>query len=493
MIWGEEMKKEEKFIFIMTLLLAIVVMEMNIFGGFGAGVVISLLAYFTGFMGLMKIYNKKMGKNGLLLLIPIGLCALCFILFSNGILKFFNVIFLLGLLVIQAVEVWRVEDTVLFEGKWVSKTMELWLTMPFRYWSEPVKLVKKEVSTENKNSIATLTKVGVGILIAVPILIVVIALLQSTDAAFDGVLQAIYRHMNFEIGPIVRRIIVIIILFGMMFSYFYSLVKPKREQHISGDHTPLMEIDFTIVATIATLVCFVYIGFLCSQLAYFVSAFQGVLPEEFTFAEYARRGFFENLPLTMINLGMIWLVGVVIRKQEDKRKKYMQGINFFIAGFTLFMLICALAKMAMYIQNYGLTLMRVYVAWFLVLSIIVIALVILKGIGQKLPFTKIVFITFTVMYLGLNYVNVDYIVAKQNINLYSEGKIESLSALNDLDSSSVIILVQKASEKNENVVQEIEVQDKIRIVNKMINNPKWQSWTVIDQQAISSVKKLKYN
>ncbi|WP_054742552.1 DUF4153 domain-containing protein [Cellulosilyticum ruminicola] len=491
------MKKEEKYIFIMACILAIMIMEMNVFGGFGIGLLISALGYFIGFMGLMKCYDKKMNRNAKLLLIPIGLCILCFILFSNWILKFFNFIFLIDLLVIQAVEVWSIENTVLFSSKWAPKIMKLSISMPFRYWTEPIILVRKEASAGSKKSLATLAKVGIGLLIAVPILIVVTALLQSTDAAFDGILKIIYEHMNFKIAPVVKRIIAFIILFGMTFSYFYSFVKQKKKpvvviEKLNEEEKKPVGVDFTIMVIISTLVCLVYIVFLFSQLAYFISAFQGVLPAKFTFAEYARRGFFENLPLTMINLGIIWLVGIVIKEQSGKRKRYMQGISFFIAGFTLFMLIYALDKMAMYIQNYGLTLMRVYVAWFLVLSIIVIVLVILKGIGRRMPFTKIAFIIFTVMYLGLNYANVDYFVAKQNINLYSEGKLESLSALYDLDSSSVIIAAQKASLENKNVAKELEIQDRIKNVNDMINHQKWQSWTVIDQQAISIVKKLKY-
>ena len=52
-------------------------------------------------------------------------------------------------------------------------------------------------------------------------------------------------------------------------------------------------------------VCAVYLAYLFSQLAYFVGGFSGILPEGFTRAEYARRGFFEMTCLAGVNLALM--------------------------------------------------------------------------------------------------------------------------------------------------------------------------------------------
>ena len=93
----------------------------------------------------------------------------------------------------------------------------------------------------------------------------------------------------------------------MCFSYFWGLTHQVEgdvdlanqiEDHESEETQEKKGLDFVIVATITTLLCLIYLAFCLSQSVYFVSAFRGVLPSNFySMSEYARRGFFETLPL----------------------------------------------------------------------------------------------------------------------------------------------------------------------------------------------------
>ena len=47
------------------------------------------------------------------------------------------------------------------------------------------------------------------------------------------------------------------------------------------------------ITTVLVILCLVYLLFIGLQGNYLFAAFQGSLPEEFTYAEYARRGYFE--------------------------------------------------------------------------------------------------------------------------------------------------------------------------------------------------------
>lgn len=481
------MNKEDRVILVATLILALVIMEMIIFGGFGIGMVIGAISYFICFIVVMKVYNKKMNKNSKLLLIPIVLCTLCFVLFSNGLLKFLNTLFLMGLLLMHSIEVWGISDIKLFGADWGKKTIKLGCNLPFRYFNKPIGLIKGELSLKDQTHFKLIQKVIIGIFLALPMLIIVLCLLENADAAFAGVIEVICNNIHFEVGPIIKRVIVIILLFGVCFSYFYGLVNPRQKEETQV--ILQVHLDFIITATIGTMLCLVYVVFYLSQLAYFISAFQGVLPEGFTFAEYARRGFFENLPLTMINLGVIWILGKVIKSITGKQRTYMKGMSSFIAIFTLFMSICALSKMGLYIQNYGLTLLRVYVTWFLVLSSLIVILIFINNIGHKVPLTKSIFITFTVMYLGLNYMNVDYLVARQNASLYATRDVQDLSAYYNL-SSSAMGPISKLAQKDNNILKDDAANYMIEEIRAIKVNQKWQAWNVADYIAIKNLESL---
>ena len=125
--------------------------------------------------------------------------------------------------------------------------------------------------------------------------------------------------------------------------------------------------DFTIVITVTSSLCVVYLIYCLSQLTYFISAFQGTLPADCTFSGYARKGFFECIPLGIINLLLIIVLTLFTKTEESKKKKnFIKGYTSYLVAFTLFLVISAFSKMWLYISEYGITIMRVYVSWFLI-------------------------------------------------------------------------------------------------------------------------------
>lgn len=497
------MKKEDKMMLGGTLVLAIIVMETIIFGGLGLGVVIGVMAYF-GCLGLFsKFYEKKMSKVARWLLIPIILCTLCFILFSNTILRGFNLMFLAVLLLIHALEVFKKCEHVTFAPTWVGEVLKFGVTLPFTHINKPVVLVRDELGTGQKKNIKVVGKVLMGLVAAVPMLIIIVGLLASADAAFEGTINFVFTHIAFNADQLVGKFFIIVILFFMFFSYFYGLAHnhfvEDRDARVQGKAAPVnhtFKLDFVVTSTIATMLCLVYLIFCFSQLAYFLSAFNGILPIDFTAAEYARRGFFETLPLTGFNLLVIILLSWVVEVEIGKKSIYAKGMVSFITAFTLFMVMCALSKMFMYMQKYGLSLWRVYVAWFLVLSLLIVLVVFTKVFWQKMQVIKVVFIIFTVMYIGLNYSNVDYFIASQNVSLYEQNKMSDLSGCYNL-STSAMGPIQKLVLAHPEVLQDDGEENAYKatgIIDRLernLKNKKWQEWNIADYRANQALKEIK--
>ena len=261
--------------------------------------------------------------------------------------------------------------------------------------------------------------VGFGFLLSVPLLAAVIPLLIKADAAFDGLLQNLPDWDLTEV--------VISILFGCLLACFlytrntalYHSPKTAPDTKDRKGMNPLT------VNTVLIVVGIVYLVYLISQLAYFSGGFSGILPEGYTMAEYARRGFFEMGWLCAINLGIIALA-VGLTSPKGTSPMLTKLICLFIGLVTLFLVISASAKMFLYIDAYGLTRLRVLtevVMIWLGLSTITVCVWLFV---PKLAYMKVVLVLALVMGAIVGWADVDTLVARYNVNAYLSGKLATV-------------------------------------------------------------------
>lgn len=64
----------------------------------------------------------------------------------------------------------------------------------------------------------------------------------------------------------------------------------------------------------------IYVLFIGLQVTYLFSAFTGNIPQDFTYAEYARRGFFELCYISLCNLGILWSAGAFSKTERGEHK-----------------------------------------------------------------------------------------------------------------------------------------------------------------------------
>ncbi len=208
---------------------------------------------------------------------------------------------------------------------------------------------RKNAGTLGKKNLAILS----GLAVAVPVLAVLIPLLMQADAAFEGLLNLLPR-MDFSE-------LLIVLMFGIptgcvVYTRNTSLKhKPTADRPEKAAKT----VHGMTVTTVLILVAVLYLVYLFSQLAYFAGGLSGILPEEYTLAQYARRGFFEMAWLSGINLAIIALAVGLAEKKEGKTSLPIKLLCLFIALMTLFFVAVASGKMVLYIASFGLTRLRV--------------------------------------------------------------------------------------------------------------------------------------
>ncbi len=142
----------------------------------------------------------------------------------------------------------------------------------------------------------------------------------------------------------------------------------------------------------------------------------GHLPNGLTYAEYARKGFFELIFVTVMNMSII-LAGVLVTKNENlKQEKVLKIIYSIMILFTFNLLVSSFYRMNLYEKAYGYTELRLFVQFFIVflgISIISMMAWIWK---REIPLFKMGVVTAITVYMVLNFINVDKIIASKNFD-----------------------------------------------------------------------------
>ena len=157
------------------------------------------------------------------------------------------------------------------------------------------------------------------------------------------------------------------------------------------------------------------------------AAFAGLLTTVWD-ADYARRGFFELCGVAVLNLTLIALLQLFSRRDADTGKKpaAVRVYTVILAVFTLALIVTALRKMLLYIDGYGLTALRVYTSWFMVLLGMVFLLVIASQLATRLHLARGIGAAFILLFALLNFADVDARMAAYNVEHYRSGDLETI-------------------------------------------------------------------
>ncbi len=296
----------------------------------------------------------------------------------------------------------------------------------------------------------TVGRILLGCALALPALLIIVPLLVSSDAAFEGLIRAVTIDTVLEI---VCALIFGFALFILLFGRLSFLPTAQREA------TPPRErrgMDGTIVTAFLGMISLAYLLYLFSQLAYFFNAFSGLLEEGFTVAEYARRGFFEMTAVCAINLILLGLCAILCRKKNGKRPVAVTALLSFIGLFSLLLIAVSLSKMFLYIDSFGLTHLRLYTSLFMLVLAVLFIGILLRLYLPRIPYFKPAVCIAALLLTLLNFADADRLVAAYNVSAYRSGKLETVDVQSlNLDSDAVIpYLEQLTHDSNPNIVHE---------------------------------------
>ncbi len=437
---GFEMRKKDRIFSIFTAIICIPFVSLTLWGGFNIGYTISVFSFLIFFGAYLFNRNVKFKVFPYLCLV-LSLCSSAVFTFSSDlVIRFF-----LFLLLTLTGFIWLVYLGGYDIADDYSLVSAVFIGIFGSAFGSVGRSLKSVFSTEVKKE-RGFTKILMGVACAIPSVIILILLLRSSDAAFDGLLSKIGKYIG-DLNGVILKIIAGALLFPFAVSLGLGLAKNKREQgqwKISG------EIEKVLVASFLSTISVVYVIYIFSQFAYFFNAFKGLLPDDITPASYARRGFFEMTIIAAINFVIISVASIVTKKKENgKRAAFVNALIVFIAVFTLLLIATALAKMILYIDIFGMTRLRILTSAFMVFLALLFIAVILRVYIKKIPVVKTGIVAATVILLIIGFADVDKTVARYNLYAFEQGYTKSLDveAIGDLGWGAVPTLYEIYEDK----------------------------------------------
>ncbi|WP_319943583.1 DUF4153 domain-containing protein [Nocardia aurantia] len=272
--------------------------------------------------------------------------------------------------------------------------------------------------------VSTTQRVGWSVAAAVAILAIFVPLLAGADAVFARLVR--YVTPTFDADTPVRWVFVFSAAALCTAGAMYLLAGPPRPAGETDSVAGLLvrrrwsRLEWGL--PLGTLTA-VFVLFVATQLAALFGGSDYVQrTAELTYAEYARRGFWQLSAVSLLALGVIAAVQAWAAQESTRDRRWLRIGVAAVSVLTLVIVASALHRMWTYQQAYGFTVLRLLVEVFelwigLVYLLVLAALVRLRRSWVPRAAVSAAAVTL----LGLALVNPERLVAERNIDRWLSG------------------------------------------------------------------------
>ena len=286
---------------------------------------------------------------------------------------------------------------------------------------------------------------GKGLAIAVPVLIVFGGLLMAADAVFENL---VFNAFAFDSSGLMLHLLVAGCVAWLVGGYLHGLLsasalsqnKTTTSTATSSSYFSLGLIETSVVLGLLNLL---FLAFVLVQFRYLFLQGAEFAPDAGTaFSNYARRGFFELVWVSLLVLPLLLSSHWMLRKDEPRNETIFR----WLAGAQIILLFVIMAsavhRMLLYHRCCGLTELRIYTLafqfWLAVVFGWFIATV-LRGQRERFAFGAIV--AGLGIIAALHLLNPDNLIARVNLARARDGMHTDLDYTTQLSADSVPALV----------------------------------------------------
>lgn len=417
--------------------------------GVGLNFPLFMVLGWAGWGILNLVYKKKFRHEDLCLAALSVFFAGMVFLRASELLTFFNVLasLLLGFLVFGLKGIERVKTYI---PKDYLKTffMPLFFIRPFFGAFGKLTALRSHVGGHTSFS-----EVVRGSIMAVIAVLFFGSLLSSADSVFNGYLQ---KFISFDISPVLLPHTLFIIFvtafcIGAFAFFFVGQHQPKATPAPRNRKMGVIEISI-LLGSITTL----FLVFIAIQITYLFGGEAHFVSQGLTYAQYARKGFFELIVVAIFSFLIISQSAKQIALENGKHFRIFRAMSSVLIVEVIVILASAFARLSLYEHAYGFSTIRLYshalMIWLAVVSVL-LAYQISKG-EEEHKFAFRAFIAVAALLLSMNIINPDLFIAQKNIERYKAGGELDTAYLASLSSDALPATIAILDDPRENVRNE---------------------------------------
>ncbi len=333
-----------------------------------------------------------------------------------------------------------------------------------------------------------LSQVVKGVLMAIPVLFVFLLLFSSADLIFQKYVSDL---INIDVKPetIFRSILVLIATLVYIGAYSYSF-REKENQIAAQQNSKGYNIGHIENSILLGSVNVLFFIFILIQLTYLFGGESNISAQGFTYAKYARRGFFELIAVAVVSLLLLLTAEKYAVKKETNHLLGFKILSAFLVAQVILIMASAFTRLSLYEQSYGFTTLRLYSHAFIILLAVIFCLLLYKIYKDKKEntFAFRVFISIALFLAVMNFLNPDKFIARQNIERFNTtGKLD-IYYLSRLSSDAITDAVKILNISNEDLRKGFARELYLRAQNS--NSAYFSKWQSLNISRIKANKIL---
>ncbi|RLQ95537.1 DUF4153 domain-containing protein [Falsibacillus albus] len=440
------------------------------------------LVFFT--LNRKKLFTHK--RMGMLILFCIWCLSLGYFLYTNPVFYGLNLLLIPALMISHIVLISRESRIEWQHWSFIGVVIgKIFGSIAFSACSVR-KLSQYMKSNVHHRSYKVLAKIIAGLLISIPILVLVTTLLSSADEKFSEIIKMMPNTFgDFNIVEYGFRTVIAFGFAFILFGFLHVIHQKSSLEQLSAKTDNMFSIDAIISLIVLFSINGMYLLFIFVQFKYF---FSGTLQSDYTYAEYARRGFFELVFVTIVNLTLLNTILSFTVYRKSLLKYLLKGLLSLLVVSSGIILCSAFLRLSLYEDAYGYTFLRMAVHAFMVFLFIVFAYTLTRVWIDRLSLMRFYIITGLLFYSIMNMINIESIVVSKNIERFeSTGKID-LQYLSQTDEGieAMIQLYQKSP--NDPQLKKILSEKKQAVIN---SEQPWQSYNIQSERTKKQLTSLR--
>ena len=403
----------------LTAVFCVLLVDTLVFHGPTAGLTAAVFAWYALLLAWLGPGFLAAPSSRALFLFDLFL-GLTFALGSNWYFRLWNCLALLVLLPLHAVSGasrfpwWR--PAILWERPL------LLLRGLFGHLSAPAAVLTSGKKERDSRRALVLAAGACGALALVALLLPILASADALFAAATADLRAfIQEHFTTALWKLLWGLVLTPFVFGLL----VSLRLPQPLAGPAAEKSP--RADGLLFVVMLAALDVLYLLFLAVQSAGLFGGPDYLAARGISYADWARGGFFQMVGVTVLNLAVL-LPALTLSRREGQAWKVLRLLSAVLAAESLVLLASACWRMTLYVTAYGLSFKRLMTYWGMAMMALFLLTALYKTRRPDFSFCRAAFPLALALWLVINCVPADYLVAKNQVDRYLSGESAAIDA-----------------------------------------------------------------